>query len=146
MALARLGLALACVWSVLLIQSAAVSAKDANRLHEAWEDALEGQEHVLTPQQFAKLNNLAYQAAVVRVCDGFEIDETKFRAQLSEAAEAPHDDSLSDDEHKAHAAFVLIEFGTRYGLLIAEGNSAKGPFCERATAHRKDAETQNVWE
>ena len=146
MTLAKLRLAAVCLSGVLLSQSAALGADDANRLHEAWEDALEGQEHVLTPQQFAKLNNLAYQAAVVRVCDGFEIDETKFRAQLSEAAEAPHDDTLSDDEHKAHTAFVLIEFGTRYGLLIAEGNAAKASFCERAATHRKDAEIQNVWE
>lgn len=130
----------------VLLPYAALAADDTNRLHEAWEDALEGQEHVLTPQQFAKLNNLAYQAAVVRVCDGFDIDDAKFRAQLFEAAEAPHDSSLSEDEHKAHSTFVLIEFGTRYGLLIAEGNSAKASFCEKASALRKDADIQNVWE
>ena len=116
------------------------------RLHEAWEDVLAGQEHVLTPQQFAKLNNLAYQAAVVRVCDGFEIDSTKFRAQLSEAAEPPHSDSLSEDEYKTHSSFVLIEFGSRYGLMIAEGNATKASFCDKASAFRKDADVQSIWE
>lgn len=147
MMLAKLRSAWPCLFAcaLLFFQPGDVQA-ETKRLHEAWETALAGQENVLTPQQFAKLNNLAYQAAVVRVCDGFEIDGKKFRAQLSEATEPSHGATLSDDEYRTHTTFVLVEFGTRYGLLIAEGNATKAPFCEKAAALRKDADIQNVWE
>ena len=138
-------LACSCLSVLLFLQATGVQA-EAKRLHDAWEDALAGQEQVLTPQQFAKLNNLAYQAAVVRVCDGFEVDGAKFRAQLTEATEPPHGATLSEDEYKTHTTFVLIEFGTRYGLMIAEGNATKASFCEKAAAFRKDAEVQSIWE
>lgn len=141
----KLRLGVLCLCALLFVPVGAAQA-ETKRLHEAWEDALAGQEHVLTPQQFARLNNLAYQAAVVRVCDGFEIDAKKFREHLTEAAEPPHGGNLSDDEYKTHSTFVLIEFGTRYGLLIAEGNATKASFCEKAAALRKDADIGNVWE
>ena len=37
-----------------------------------------GQEPILTDKQFAMLNNLAFQAAVTKICDGYELDQNKF--------------------------------------------------------------------
>jgi hypothetical protein len=51
---------------------------DDNRLDEAWTDAVGDDENILTEKQFAMLNNLAFQAAVTKVCEGFDLDQSKF--------------------------------------------------------------------
>ena len=43
------------------------------------------QEPILTEAQFAKLNNLAFQAAVTKICDGYDLDQTKFAEGVSDA-------------------------------------------------------------
>ena len=98
---------------------------------------------VIAPQQFAKLNNLAFQAAATRVCKGFELDEAKFTDALGEAA-VPRD-GLSPEEIAIQQDFVLVEFGMRYGLLIAEGKTANQSFCANADALRT-SDVPNVWE
>ena len=67
----------------------AAAIADDNRLDEAWKDAIGDQEPVLTDQQFAKLNNLAFQAAVTKICDGYELDTTKFSQGFADATTPP---------------------------------------------------------
>ena len=64
---------------------AADQAEDDNRLDEAWKDAVGDDENILTAKQFAMLNNLAFQAAVTKVCDGFELDQAKFAKAITDA-------------------------------------------------------------
>ncbi len=60
-------------------------ADDDNRLDEAWKDAIGDQENILTEKQFAMLNNLAFQAAVTKVCEGFDLDQSKFAKAITDA-------------------------------------------------------------
>jgi hypothetical protein len=123
-----------------------VSAKaDDDRLDEAWKDGIGDQEPVLTDQQFAKLNNLAFQAAVTKICDGYNLDDKKFADGMAEAT-TPADASLSADDQKQWETAVLIRFGTTYGLLLAEGNAKPKDFCASADELKKDTETPNIWQ
>ena len=119
---------------------------DDHRLDEAWMDALEDEEGILTPKQFAMLNNLAYNAAVTRVCDGFELSQDKFSAGLSEAVTPAHEAALSEDDNKEWASSLLISLGMRYGLMIAEGNAQKESFCAAANELKASADVPNYWE
>lgn len=110
---------------LLLASPLGAQADDDNRLDEAWKDALEEEEPILTPEQFAMLNNLAYHAAVTRVCDGFELDQHKFAEGLEQAVK-PTNTSLSEDENREHANAALIMLGMRYGLLIARRQCGQG--------------------
>lgn len=61
-------------------------AEDASnpRLHAAWDALAKGEGEFLTSKQFASLNNLAYQAAIVRICDGHELDHDAFRDKIED--------------------------------------------------------------
>lgn len=132
--------------AALLLTSPAISADEkTHRLDNAWKSALLGEEPILAPQQFAKLNNLAFQAAAVRVCDGFELDQAKFTTALEEATAASKDD-LTPEALDMRQAFILIEFGTRYGLFIAEGEAEDKSFCKNAAELKTKADIPNVWE
>jgi hypothetical protein len=132
--------------AVSVFLTSAVAADDApHRLGDAWKSALLGAEPVLTPQQFAKLNNLAYQSAAIRVCDGFEINAAKFNAAIADAT-APAKSDLTDEEFQAHQAFVLIEFGMRYGLFLAEGEADDKSFCANAAELKTKSDIPNIWE
>jgi hypothetical protein len=101
------------------------------RLDEAWDDAIGGQEKILTEKGFAKLNNLAYQAAIAQVCKGYDLDQAKFSTEFAAATTAPSD-RLSTDDLEQWKAAVLIRFGVVYGLFLAEGNASEAPFCAGA--------------
>lgn len=131
--------------SVAAIPALAAEVGPTTRLTNAWSSALRGAEPVLTPAQFAKLNNLAYQAAAVRICDGFEISEAKFSSALAEATK-PAKSDLSEDDIALHQNFVLVEFGMRYGLLLAEGNVEKTAFCAGAAELKSATDVPNIWE
>ncbi len=137
---------LACAVAAMLVLAAPALAEDAppQRLTEAWKSALAGGEPVVSPQQYAKLNNLAFQAAAARVCEGFELDEAKFTAALADAT-APKAD-LSPEDTALQQDFVLVEFGMRYGMLIAEGEAQEKSFCDNAAALKKQTEVPVVWE
>jgi hypothetical protein len=82
------GMRLAVVAAVTLGLAGVASADDTSddlRMDDAWTDLTVDQEPILTDLQFAKLNNLAFQAAVTKICDGYELDQTKFADGVADA-------------------------------------------------------------
>jgi hypothetical protein len=130
---------------VALLSSPCAAEDDDNRLDDAWEDAIGDQEPILTPKQFAVLNNLAFQAAASKVCDGFKLSGDKFAKEFADVTSTPNE-GISDEEAAAWNAAVLIRFGTTYGLLLAEGNADEGEFCKSAKELKADSKVPNVWE
>lgn len=125
--------------------AAQAQEQDDDRLDEAWKDVFEAQEGILTPKQSAQLNNLAYGAAVARVCDGFTLDQKKFMTGLSEAVE-PSVEGLTEEQHVERGTAILIDLGMRVGVFIAEGNEDKDDFCKSATEAKADTEVPTFWQ
>lgn len=115
-----------------LAQTPIAPVADDDRLDAAWEDLLEAEGTILNQQQFAALNNLAFQAAVVRVCDGNALNNDAFGKGIAELITGT-DKDLTDEQHEQRKTAILVAFGARYGLFLAEGNSAKPTFCDAAT-------------
>jgi hypothetical protein len=130
--------------AVFVLSGAAIASADDLRLDDAWEDAVGDQENILTEAQFATLNNLAFQAAVPKVCDGYALDDAKFAQAMSEAAVPPSAD-LTPEQMKEWETAVLIRFGTTYGLFLAEGNAGKEAFCASAAELRNNTEVPHYW-
>ncbi len=133
-----LALAIAC-------PTAYAQSTDDNRLDDAWKAALEEQEGVLSPQQNAALNNIAYQAAVARVCAGFEIDRAKYAKAVNDLI-VPGSDKRSDTEVLERQTSILISLGTAYGLFLAEGTAQKDDFCANAAEFKGDKELTHLWQ
>ncbi|MBS7538432.1 hypothetical protein [Ancylobacter lacus] len=124
--------------------AAATPAAATARLNEAWEAVLAGEEPILTPNQFAQLNNLAYQSAVIRSCPGYELNTPRFSSGLSSLIlNQPR--ALTVEQEEQRKTGVLIAFGTRYGLFIAEGRSNLATFCAGAAAFRADPDGVPVY-
>ena len=104
---------------------------DNDRADAAWADFFETEGAILADAQFAALNNLAFQAAAVRVCDGHGLDKQAFGKAIGDVI-ASGDKELSDDQAEERKTAILIAFGARYGLFIAEGNGDKEDFCAAA--------------
>jgi hypothetical protein len=121
------------------------AAEDDLRMDNAWEDLVVDQEPVLTDLQFAKLNNLAFQAAVTKICDGFDLDQAKFAEGVSDATFPSPATATTPDEMKQWETAVYFRLGATYGLLLAEGNSHPDEFCASAAELKADPEVPNVW-
>jgi hypothetical protein len=124
---------------------ASAQLADDDRLDNAWADVAVDQEPILTEAQFAKLNNLAFQAAVTKICDGYDLDQQKFAEGLSDAT-YPAPDGLSRDEMKQWETAVYFRLGTTYGLFLAEGNAKPDDFCKSAAELKADSTVPNVWQ
>ena len=144
--------ALVCLTAALILiagVSAGVLAEDQaddNRLDEAWEDAVGDQENILTEQQFAMLNNLAFQAAVTKVCEGFELDQAKFAKAITDATTPLPNPDMSDEDKKIWETAVIMRLGATYGVLLAEGNTRPEQFCASAKELKADPDVPNVWQ
>lgn len=138
-------LSVAAMAACLFGTAAPAAEQKSHRLDGAWSGLVAGAEPVLTPQQTAKINNLAYQAAVTRICDGFELNEDRFMAALADAT-AKSDDKLPDEALVARHNFLLIDLGMRVGVFIAEGAANKDSFCSSASELKAQSELPPVWE
>ncbi|HET7717524.1 MAG TPA: hypothetical protein VFK86_18025 [Bauldia sp.] len=118
---------------------------DDLRLDGAWEDLVVDQEPILTDVQFAKLNNLAFQAAVTKICDGYELDQAKFAEGLSDATYPSPATVTTPDDMKHWETAVYFRLGASYGIFLAEGNAHPDAFCANAAELKADAEVPNVW-
>lgn len=139
------GILAAAVFGVLASTAPLAQELDDQRLDEAWSDALEDLEGVLTPQQHATVNLLAYQAAVTRVCDGFTLNQDKYAKGVNDII-ISNADKLNDEQKLARHTNILLTLGTAYGLFLAEGNAKKDSFCKAAADDKKDTSFANVWE
>ncbi|HEY8277284.1 MAG TPA: hypothetical protein VIG52_09865 [Methyloceanibacter sp.] len=144
--------ALLCVTAALTLIAgvpASVLAEyqaDDNRLDEAWKDAIGDQENILTEQQFAMLNNLAFQAAVTKVCDGFDLDQAKFAKAITDATTPLPNPDMSEEDIKVWETAVIMRLGATYGVLLAEGNTRPEQFCASAKELKADTDVPNVWQ
>ena len=120
-------------------------SQDDDRLDEAWKDAMEETEGVLTPKQYAALNGLAYQAAVTRVCEGYELADQKYAKAVDELV-ATGIDNLTDEEVIERQSAILIALGTSYGLFLAEGNANKDDFCASAKEFKETDQSAHLWQ
>ncbi|MFG1360729.1 hypothetical protein [Xanthobacter pseudotagetidis] len=104
---------------------------DDDRMDNAWNDLLESENGLLPGPQYTALNNLAFQAAIVRVCDGYTLDTESFGKGITGVLTSP-DKDFNEKQEKEFGAAVLVAFGARYGLFLAEGNGDKKDFCDAA--------------
>jgi len=104
---------------------------DDDRADAAWADFLETEGAILADAQFAALNNLAFQAAAVRVCDGHGLAKETFGKAIGDVI-ASGDKELSEEDAEARKTAILVAFGARYGLFIAEAHGDKPDFCTAA--------------
>jgi hypothetical protein len=125
---------------------AAEALPDDDRLDDAWADLSVDQEPILTGPQFAKLNNVAFQAAVTKVCDGYELDQAKFAEAVADATTPAPEATATDAKLMMEwETAVYFRLGASYGLLLAEGNANADSFCESAAELKADSSVPNVW-
>jgi hypothetical protein len=120
-------------------------ADDDLRLDEAWKDAIEEHEGVVTPQQQAALVDLAYQSAVARVCDAISLDVPKYAKAVNDIV-APGAENLTPEQNLERQTNILLSLGTFHGLFLAEGNANKDKFCADAVAAKNDSEVPHNWQ
>ena len=119
---------------------------DDNRLDEAWKDAVGDDENILTGKQFAMLNNLAFQAAVTKFCEGFDLDQSKFAEAITDATTPLPNPDMSEEDIKVWETAVIMRLGATYGVLLAEGNTRPEQFCASAKELKADPDVPNVWQ
>lgn len=119
---------------------------DDLRMDEAWADLVVDQEPILTDVQFARLNNLAFQAAVTKICDGYQLDQAKFAEGVSDATNPAPTTATTPEDMKQWETAVYFRLGASYGLLLAEGNAHPEAFCVSAGELKADPEVPNVWQ
>lgn len=112
----------------------------------AWADLVVDQEPILTDEQFAKINNLAYQAAVTKICDGYQLDQVKFAEGVSDATSPAPAGITTAEEMMQWQTAVFFRFGASYGLFLAEGNAQVNSFCKAADEFKTDTAVKNVWQ
>lgn len=134
------GVALAATLALSLLSPAlADEAKlptGADPLGAAWDDLVETEGHLLTPKQFVHLTNLAYQTAVVRVCDAHVLDKEKVAALFDDILTTT-DRKLTEAQTDERTAAIMMAFGARYGLFLAEAHSDAARFCQTAEELKK---------
>jgi len=113
---------------------------DTDRMDGAWNDLLETEGQLVGAPQFAALNSLAFQAAVVRVCEGHALDSEAFGKAIADIL-VSGDKVLDEAQAEERKTAILVAFGARYGLFLAEGHGDKKDFCD-AGADLKTADVE----
>ncbi len=114
----------------VIVQAAAPAEGD--RMNNAWEDLVETEGSLLGNAQFTELTHLAYQTAAVRVCDSHSLDQAKIGAALEGILNGEVSPNLTPAQQDERTAAVLIAFGARYGLFLAEAHADTSVFCQSA--------------
>ncbi len=126
------------------VTMAAPAQADDSRLDAAWKAALEDHEGVLTEQQHALTNSIAYHAAAARLCDGIDLDVDKVGKAVNGIA-GSSDAALTDDQRLQRLTDFLLTLGTAKGIFLAEGALQQEEFCKQAMASKADTENQHFW-
>lgn len=130
--------------ALMALATAGPALAQSHRLNAAWEAAINEEGGYLAPAAQARLNLVAYHAAVAKLCEGFPVDEAKV-AEASNAAIVEALAGLEGDALIARHADILIDIGTRHGLFLAEGSLHPEKFCDQAAEVRADAEFEDFW-
>lgn len=116
----------------------------SHRLSAAWEAAINEEGAYLAPAALARLNTVAYHAAVAKLCDGFQVDADKIAA-VSDGVIAQALEGLDGEALAARHADILIDLGTAHGLFLAEGSLHPEKFCATAAEVRAEAGFDDLW-
>ena len=114
-------------------------------LAAAWQDIEKTVDGVLTPGQHARLNDIAYAAAVDSLCAGFNLDETKFKAEF-QALAPEQSEAMNAQEVNYFKQHLLVNYGLIAGLFMAEGALDQTGFCQAADETRNDPEIAHLWQ
>lgn len=142
--LAAAALALLLAGAAPGLAQSAPPAGDNNRFDEAWDDLVETEGTLLPAPQFAELTNLAYQTAAARICDTFSLDKDAIGKALDKLVAVPAG-TLTPQQADERTAAILVAFGARYGLFLAEGHTDKAAFCSDATKLKGSTEKMPVF-
>jgi len=117
---------------------------ESHRLAAAWEAAVGEEDASFSPAVRARLNVIAYHAAVARLCEGFPVNQAKMAAAseivISEAVEGLEGDALI-----ARTTDLLVDLGTSHGLFLAEGSLHPEKFCAQAAEARAEPGFAHLW-
>jgi hypothetical protein len=116
---------------------AALAETDNHRLDDAWKAALMDQEGVITQQQHATINSIAYHAAAARLCDGLDLDTDKVATAMNAIA-TPADAAMEDEHVLERLTHIVMTLGVAKGLFIAEGSLKKTEFCADAMSSKTE--------
>ena len=135
--------------TILLAALSGMAQAQAQAPHEmlaaAWDDIEKTVDGTLTPRQHVRLNDIAHAAAVDALCDGFNLDANKFKAEFAEL-EPDDKDNMSADEIDYFQKHLLVNYGLVAGLFMAEGALDQEGFCKAAEEDRNDPETASLWQ
>jgi hypothetical protein len=140
----RLANVAAAVSFIAVLAGAAPARAEDHRLDAAWKAALDDHEDVVTEQQHAVTNAIAYHAAAAKLCDGIDLDTDTVGEAVNGIAGAS-DAALTDDQRLQRLADFLVTLGTAKGIFLAEGALQQEQFCEEAMAAKADPENQHFW-
>ena len=142
----RQGLGLTLLLGMLSGTALAQSTQAPHEMLElAWQEAEETLGGVLTPRQNAQLNDLAHAAAVDSLCEGFNVDADKFKAEFQQLA-PEEGESMSAEEMDYFKQHLLVNYGLVVGLFLSEGALDQEGFCRAAEEARNDPEVAHLWQ
>ena len=107
------------------------------RLTDAWKAALMDVEGVVTVEQHATINSIAYHAAAARLCDGIDLDTDKVATAMN-AISTPPDANMEEEHVIERLTNIVMLLGVSKGLYIAEGSMKKDVFCKDAAASKTE--------
>lgn len=123
---------------LMALGAAAPALADDFRIDAAWKAALEDTDGVLTDQQHATLNSIAYHSAAALLCDGIDINADNV-AKAMDGIFAAAPDDLTDDQQLQRYTDILLMLGTTKGIILAEGALHEQEFCSGATVEKAEA-------
>ena len=116
---------------LLASHSLALAEASSMRLDAAWKAAMMDVEGVVTPEQHATLNSIAYHSAAARLCDGLDLDTDKVATAMNAIATPP--DANMEEEHMIERlTSIVMLVGVSKGILLSEGTMHKDAFCADA--------------
>lgn len=122
----------------------AVAEGGSAHLEAAWAAAVGEIEGVIDAGELSTINQVAYQAAVARLCDGFDLDVEEIAAVTNTMLGGGPAD-LDATAQVARHTEILIALGTVHGLFLAEGSRHHDRFCAEATEARDAPGFDHHW-
>ncbi|MFC4625508.1 hypothetical protein ACFO1V_09815 [Daeguia caeni] len=130
----------------LLLAGASATAQELPKAGFVREHVVALLHGILTPEQTAKFNLLAYQVAVGNVCHGFVVDQHKF-IDAFQSLTLHKDEKASAEQKDYHDKHLAIVFGIMVGGDMAALGENLKEGCNHAMEIRNDPENAKdlVW-